>query len=62
MADKHFVIEKNVSEERSATVIKPLAETESVEELARILGGAAITDAVRENAREMKQMANELKK
>ena len=61
MADKHFVIEKNVSEERSATVIKPLAETESVEELARILGGAVITDAVRENAREMKQMASELK-
>ncbi len=60
MADKHFVIEKNVSEERSATVIKPLAETESVEELARILGGAVITDAVRENAREIKQMASDL--
>ena len=30
-----------------------------VEELARLLGGAQITDAVRQNAREMKALAGE---
>ena len=34
----------------------------AVEELARILGGAKITDAVIENAREMKELANHTKK
>nr|MCR4606082.1 DNA repair protein RecN [Eubacterium sp.] len=61
MADRHFVIEKDVNDIRSTTSIRPLDENESVEELARILGGAEITEATRKNAREMKQMANELK-
>ena len=32
-----------------------------VDELARLLGGAKITEAVRENAREMKRLAGERK-
>ncbi len=61
MADKHFVIEKDVNETKSTTTIRPLSEKEVEEELARILGGAQITEAVYENAREMKAMANKLK-
>lgn len=57
MADTHFVIEKLVSGDVTRTDIRPLTETESEEELARILGGVEITDAVRTNAREMKQLA-----
>ena len=38
-----------------------LDDMQSCEELARILGGARITEAVRTNAREMKAMAEELK-
>ena len=34
---------------------------ESVNELARILGGVEITDSVRESAAEMKQMAEQVK-
>ena len=45
--------------ENQATVSKihKLTDEESVEELARMLGGVEITDTVLENAREMKQMA-----
>lgn len=61
MADSHFVIEKDVDKEKSTTRIRPLAREEAEEELARLLGGAQITDAVRANAHEMKTMADSLK-
>ena len=57
MADAHYVIEKTVENERTRTGIRLLSDEESVDELARILGGAKITEAVRENAREMKELA-----
>lgn len=44
------------------TKIRQLGREESVQELGRILGGAKITDAVLENAREMKILASGLKK
>lgn len=56
-ADAHYLIEKTVKDGKTHTGIRQLSEEESVEELARILGGARITDAVRENAREMKALA-----
>ncbi|MCI9384141.1 MAG: hypothetical protein HFI24_08015, partial [Lachnospiraceae bacterium] len=37
--------------------IRQLNEEETIEELARILGGAKITDAVMKNAEEMKELA-----
>lgn len=61
MADCHFLIEKNVAKERTVTQIRKLKEEESVEELARLLGGAAITDNVLNNAREMKDLAKKSK-
>ena len=57
MADDHYVIEKNIEKQMTLTSIRKLNETESVWELARILGGAKITEAVIENAREMKELA-----
>lgn len=57
MADVHFLIEKKVQSKDTTTTICRLHEKESVGELARILGGARITDAVLENAREMKELA-----
>lgn len=56
-ADAHYLIEKTVEEGKTHTDIRQLSDKESVEELARILGGAKITDAVLENAREMKELA-----
>ena len=57
MADSHFEIEKNVEENETVTSIHPLSEEDSVRELARMLGGAKITDSVLENASEMKELA-----
>lgn len=59
MADSHYEIAKAVEEGRTATSIHPLRGEEVVEELARLLGGAEITEAVRANAREMKRLAKE---
>ena len=61
MADTHFLIEKSVKDERSATQIRKLQDKESVEELARMLGGASITENVLNNAREMKELATKSK-
>ena len=61
MADEHFVIEKNVSEGKTHTTIRKLTEEESVSELARLLGGVEITEAVMSNAKEMKQLATTAK-
>lgn len=58
MADYHFLIEKNVINGNTETNIEMLEEEASVDELARMLGGAKITSAVKENAREMKKLAN----
>ena len=58
MADTHFEIKKSVEHGTTITKIHKLNEEEQIEELARLLGGAEITDAVRENAREMKRLAN----
>ena len=61
MADTHFEIKKTVENGKTITRIHKLNEEEQIEELARLLGGAEITDAVRENAREMKRLANQCK-
>lgn len=61
MADQHFLIEKQVEGGTTVTQIRELTEEDTVAELARILGGAKITDAAVENAREMKRMAESQK-
>ena len=57
MADHHYVIEKKPADSKTVTNIGLLTEEESVLELARILGGAKITDTVLQSAREMKELA-----
>ena len=57
MEDVHFLIEKQIEGERTVTRIRELKEEESAMELARLLGGGEVTEAVMTNAREMKQMA-----
>ena len=61
MADNHLKIEKKSEDDSTSTEIFVLNEEESVEELARMLGGAKITEAVLENAREMKKLALTIK-
>lgn len=62
MADIHFEIRKSASEGSTATTIGRLGREESIRELARLLGGAQITEAVLKNAREMKDLADQTKK
>lgn len=57
MADVHFMIEKAVQDNKTVTSIYRLSDTQCVEELARLLGGSAITEAVRANAQELCQQA-----
>ena len=57
MADTHFEIEKHQKGTETITEIHPLKGEESVRELARLLGGAQITEAVLQNAKEMKELA-----
>ena len=61
MADTHFEIKKSVENGVTATKIRKLTENDQVDELARLLGGAEITEKVRENAEEMKRLAGETK-
>lgn len=62
MADAHYMIEKKNVADRTTTVIKKLSENDSVIEIARLLGGVAVTDTVVSNAREMKSLARDTKK
>ena len=57
MADVHFEIAKQVEHMETLTRIRRLSVSESVQELARILGGAEITKTVYDSAREMKELA-----
>ncbi len=61
MSDTHFLIEKSSKGERTVTTIKKITGEEELKELARMLGGAEITEAAMENAREMKELARNTK-
>jgi DNA repair protein RecN (Recombination protein N) len=52
-ADTHFEIEKKVEGGRTHTTVRRLADDRRVDELARMLGGEAISDGLRNSAREM---------
>jgi len=61
MSDTHYLIEKTVRDNLTRTDIHRLNETQSVAELARLLGGAQITETVFKNAEEMKTLAKNSK-
>lgn len=57
MADSHYLIEKKVEQNVTHSNIYKLNNDDSIQELARMLGGVEITDAVVKNAQEMKELA-----
>ena len=57
MADCHFEITKQAEDGRTRTSLAKLSEQEVPRELARMLGGAEITDTVMTSAREMRELA-----
>lgn len=62
MCDQHFIIEKSTDGQETRTNIYTLTYEQSVKELARMLSGAKMTEAVIENAKEMKELAANTKK
>lgn len=62
MADDHYRIDKLVCNHKTVTQIERLDNNSSVHEIARLLGGARITETVLCNAREMKELAEKYKK
>ena len=61
MADAHFSIEKKQQDADTFMSIRLLEREDSVKELARLLGGAEITQRVLESAQEMKDLADQQK-
>ncbi len=61
MADSHYCIEKSGQDGKTVTQIKALNENGALNEIARLLGGDSITEAVLENARELKLQAQNAK-
>ncbi|MCR5508088.1 MAG: DNA repair protein RecN [Lachnospiraceae bacterium] len=61
MADMHFEISKGVEGTHTRTEVKLLDGDEAVMELARMLGGAMITESVINNAKEMKMLADSIR-
>lgn len=57
MADTHFVIEKNSTDDRTITDIRQLNDEDELAELARLLGSDALTPAALSNARELREQA-----
>ncbi len=53
--DRHFKISKHVSDGRTLTFIDPLDEKDRVREIARMLGGAKMTQVTLDHAMEMLQ-------
>ncbi len=61
MADHHFEIIKIVENGETTTKIRPLSRDASIQELARLLGGARITEQTLLSAEEMKDLAQKQK-
>jgi DNA repair protein RecN (Recombination protein N) len=52
-ADAHFLIDKHIGARRATTTVRRLDGDARVEEIARMLGGATITERLKASAREM---------
>jgi len=61
MAQRHFFIEKEIVGDRTHVTVRPLMMNERIDELARMLGGAQVTETTRQHAREMLTMAENLR-
>lgn len=61
MADHHYLIEKRVVDGKTVTEIEKLNSDQEINELARLTGGAKITETVISSAKEMKELAAKAK-
>lgn len=61
MADYNYLIEKHTDGHSTKTEISHVKDKRLVEEIARLIGGSKITEAVLQTAKEMKDLADKLK-
>jgi DNA repair protein RecN (Recombination protein N) len=61
MSDTHLYIAKNIVDGRTRTSVQKLDENEKIREIGRMISGVEITDLTREHAKELLQLANEIK-
>jgi DNA repair protein RecN (Recombination protein N) len=61
LADSHFVISKNITNNKASTVIKRLNEEERINEVARLISGVDMTETTINHAKELLSMSNKLK-
>ncbi|WP_368885173.1 DNA repair protein RecN [Staphylococcus haemolyticus] len=53
MSDHHLLISKASNDDRTTTQVKELENDDKIDELARMISGASVTELTRENAKEM---------
>lgn len=61
-ADTHFRVEKSVHDNRTMTSVVPLKQSQRVQEIARMIGGAASTAKSKSHAQELLALAAQAKK
>ncbi|WP_102345650.1 DNA repair protein RecN [Bacillus sp. Marseille-P3661] len=61
MADTHLHIKKESSGDRTRTFTKELNEEEKIKEIGRMISGVEITDLTKKHARELLQLAEQIK-
>lgn len=62
LADTHYLIRKQVMEERTKTIVEPLSREGRMEEIARTLVGTELTRVALENARQLLEEGEAIKK
>lgn len=53
MSDHHLLISKMTKNDRTTTQVKELKKEDKIDEIARMISGASVTELTKENAREM---------
>ncbi|MBP3040622.1 DNA repair protein RecN [Bacillaceae bacterium Marseille-Q3522] len=61
MADTHLYIEKQIDNGRTITTVTPLSEKRKINEIARMISGAEMTDLTKEHAKELLYLARQMK-
>lgn len=62
MSDNHFVVTKEVKNEKTYSYVNKLKEEEKINEIARMIGGSDLTKLTIENARELVKIADDMKR
>ena len=61
MADNHILVSKEETKEETVTTVSAISESERANELARMIGGVSVTELTYQNAREILDLAKQLK-